>query len=173
MSSSIAEVNIRVADFSSEADAQALVKLMQEYAQDPMGGGSSIAENVVASLPEKLESYPGAFSVIAWRGEEPIGLTNCFETLSTFKATPLVNIHDVVVSRQSRGLGIAPKMLATVEAIATERGCCKLTLEVLEGNQRAQKVYREFGFAGYELDEKFGKAQFWEKPLDFVASSKG
>lgn len=166
MSSSLSEVSIRIADFSLAKDARALVQLMQEYAQDPMGGGTPIAESILAGLPQKLKAYQGAFSVIAWQGDTPIGLTNCFETLSTFKASPLINIHDVVVSRQSRGLGVTPKMLAMVEKVAAERGCCKLTLEVLEGNQRAQKVYLEFGFAGYELDEKFGKAQFWEKPLN-------
>lgn len=166
MSSSLPEVSVCIADFSLTKDAQALIQLMQEYAQDPMGGGTPIANSVLASLPHKLNAYPGAFSVIAWRGDRPVGLTNCFETLSTFKARPLLNIHDVVVSKASRGLGITPKMLAAVEQIARERDCCKLTLEVLDGNQRAQDVYRTFGFAGYELDERFGKAQFWEKPLN-------
>lgn len=165
MSNSLSEVSVRIADFSVAQDARALVQLMQEYAQDPMGGGTPIAENILACLPQKLKAYHGAFSVIAWQDDTPIGLTNCFETLSTFKAAPLINIHDVVVSRQSRGLGVAPKMLAMVERVATERNCCKLTLEVLDGNQRAQEVYLEFGFSGYELDKEFGKAQFWEKPL--------
>ncbi|MGH1370881.1 MAG: GNAT family N-acetyltransferase [Cellvibrionaceae bacterium] len=166
MSNSITPVTIRIADFSLTKDAQAFVQLMQEYAQDPMGGGEPIADTLLASLPQTLKTYPGAFSVIAWQGDRPIGLTNCFETLSTFKALPLINVHDLVVSSQSRGLGIAPKMLAKVEQVARERGCCKLTLEVLEGNERARQVYLEFGFKGYELDEAFGSAQFWEKPLN-------
>jgi hypothetical protein len=40
-----------------------------------------------------------------------------------------------------------------------------VTLEVLEGNQIAKNAYIKFGFAGYELDPKMGKALFWEKPL--------
>lgn len=43
--------------------------------------------------------------------------------------------------------------------------CCKLTLEVLEGNKLAQQVYRRFGFQGYELDPKMGRALFYEKKL--------
>ena len=165
MSPSPVNIQIRVADFSCAQDASALIELMQEYAQDPMGGGVAIAADVLASLPAKLRSYAGAFSIIAWQEERPVGLINCFETLSTFKGRPLINVHDVIVSAVSRGLGIAPKMLQAVERLAIERNCCKLTLEVLEGNRRAQDVYVEFGFCGYELDEQYGKALFWEKAL--------
>lgn len=159
------QTEIRLADFSQPADRLALQSLMQEYASDPMGGGQPLASTIIDTLPDKLQQYPGAFSVIAWRGEQAVGLINCFETLSTFKARPLVNIHDVVVSRECRGSGISHQMLETVEAVAKERGCCKLTLEVLQGNERARHVYLAFGFAGYELDETFGKALFWEKVL--------
>jgi len=161
----MSDIQVRIADFSRTKDAQALIQLMQEYARDPMGGGVAIDDAVLASLPLKLQSYTGAFSVIAWRGETPVGLTNCFETLSSFKVRPLINVHDVIVTKASRGLGVAPEMLKAVEREANVRSCCKLTLEVLEGNQRAQEVYLAFGFSGYELDEKYGKALFWEKAL--------
>ena len=156
---------VRLADFSREIDAKALIQLMQAYATDPMGGGQPIADLLLKELPEKLKHYPTAFSVIAWQGDKAVGLINCFETLSTFKVKPLINIHDVVVAKDYRGQEISVRMMERVEQEARARGCCKLTLEVLEGNQRAQQVYREFGFSGYELDEKFGQAMFWEKAL--------
>ena len=56
-------------------------------------------------------------------------------------------------------------MLEKVEQIAIERGCCKLTLEVLEGNQAAQNSYQKFGFSAYELDPEMGRALFWDKKL--------
>jgi len=71
----------------------------------------------------------------------------------------------VVVTENARGLGISQKMLQEVEKIAKERGCCKMTLEVLEGNVVAKGAYQKFGFSGYELDPKIGKAMFWEKVL--------
>jgi ribosomal protein S18 acetylase RimI-like enzyme len=52
-----------------------------------------------------------------------------------------------------------------VEEIAVELGCCKLTLEVLEGNHIAQAAYKSFGFNGYELNPQTGRALFWEKKL--------
>jgi ribosomal protein S18 acetylase RimI-like enzyme len=56
-------------------------------------------------------------------------------------------------------------MLAEVEAIARERGACKLTLEVLQGNAPAIKLYERIGFAGYQLDPAMGQAQFLQKWL--------
>ncbi|WP_390614894.1 GNAT family N-acetyltransferase [Maricurvus nonylphenolicus] len=159
------EITVTLADYSCLQDAQALRQLMQEYANDPMGGGKPLADEVVEELPDKLQAFPGAYSVIAWDGDTPIGLINSFTGFSTFKAKPLVNIHDVIVAPTYRRRGLALEMLRVVEQEAIERGCCKLTLEVLTGNQGAQAVYQQFGFAGYELDPQAGQAVFWEKKL--------
>ena len=97
---------------------------------------------------------------------EPAGLVICFEGFSTFSCRPLLNIHDVVVTKNHRGKGLAKRMLQRAEDIALRLGCCKLTLEVLEGNVVAQAAYRAVGFAGYELDPRMGKAMFWEKKLE-------
>ena len=56
-------------------------------------------------------------------------------------------------------------MLGLVEQQAIERGCCKLTLEVLEGNQAARRAYDKFGFQSYALNPELGHALCWEKSL--------
>jgi ribosomal protein S18 acetylase RimI-like enzyme len=94
-----------------------------------------------------------------------VGLAICIEGFSTFACRPLLNIHDMVVVREYRGRGIAKRLLAKAEEIALNLGCCKLTLEVLEGNAAAQAAYRACGFEGYQLDPKMGRAMFWQKKL--------
>ena len=42
-------------------------------------------------------------------------------------------------------------VLAAAERHATARGCVKLTLEVLESNTSARKLYEAEGFRDYEL----------------------
>ena len=56
-------------------------------------------------------------------------------------------------------------MLAAVETLAKEQGCCKLTLEVLSENKVAMQAYKKVGYAGYELDPEAGQAIFWQKKL--------
>ncbi|MEO8391072.1 MAG: GNAT family N-acetyltransferase [Polaromonas sp.] len=49
-------------------------------------------------------------------------------------------------ARPSRcGQRIGEKLLALVEAIALKRGACKLTLESLQGNVGAIKLYERIG----------------------------
>ena len=158
-------IEIILADYNDPAHQAAIIGLLDEYARDPMGGAKGLSDWTKKNLPAALAGKANAFSILALADGTPAGLINCFQTLSTFKCKPLVNIHDVMVSRVFRGKGLSTAMLAKVEETARQRGCCKLTLEVLEGNTIARKSYRKFGFQGYELDPAMGNAMFWEKPL--------
>jgi ribosomal protein S18 acetylase RimI-like enzyme len=71
----------------------------------------------------------------------------------------------MIVAPEYRGRGISKRLLARAEEMAKNLGCCKLTLEVLEGNKIAQAAYMAYGFEGYELNPKMGKALFWQKKL--------
>jgi len=158
-------IEVRQADYANTADAEAVVMLLNGYATDPMGGGEPLSEYTQQNLANSLASRPTAFSVICFVDGKPAGLANCIEGFSTFKCKPVVNIHDIAVLPEYRGKGLSMKLMEKVEQLAKERGACKLTLEVLEGNTLAQNAYRKFGFSGYELDPKMGKAMFWEKPF--------
>jgi len=153
------------ADYLDPRQAKDLAYLLDLYARDPMGGGTPLSEEIRGKLATELSKLPNAFSILCYVDDKPAGLVNCFVGFSTFKCKPLVYIHDVVVIADSRGLGLSQKMLEEVERIAKEKGCCKITLEVLEGNKVAKAAYEKFGFSGYELDPTMGKALFWEKVL--------
>ncbi len=158
-------VEVLVADYRSAAHSRDISFLLNCYAEDSMGGGKPLSDYVLKNLASELADVPNAFSIICYADGKPAGLVNCFQGFSTFKCKPLINIHDIVVANGFRGLGISQLMLNEVEKIAIERGCCKLTLEVLEGNKVAQNAYIKFGYQGYELDPTMGKALFWEKAL--------
>lgn len=143
----------------------ALIALMREYSCDPMGGGDALSDHVTSSLAAELHRREAAHVILAFADDVPAGLIVCFEGFSTFSCKPLLNIHDVVVTQKHREHGIFKRMLEHVEAIAFKLGCCKLTLEVLEGNHPAQAAYRASGFASYELDPQMGQALFWQKKL--------
>ncbi|MBT9302764.1 MULTISPECIES: GNAT family N-acetyltransferase [Pseudomonas] len=160
-----AEILVLQASYSNPVQAEAIGLLLNHYAQDPMGGGKALSADLLEQLPAELAKRPHAFSVLAFVGGEPAGLVNCFEGFSTFACRPLVNVHDVVVMEQFRGLGLSQKMLQKVEEIARQRGCCKITLEVLEGNPVAQASYRKFGFDDSVFDPAHGRMLFWSKAL--------
>ncbi len=160
--------NIRVeeVDYRNPAQAAELVELLDCYAVDPAGGGKGLSDFARANLPAALAARAQAFSVIAYDGRHAVGLVNCIEGFSTFACRPLVNVHDVVVLESHRGAGVAGLMLRRVEELARLRGACKLTLEVLQGNQSAMRLYQRIGFAGFQLDPGMGSATFMQKWLD-------
>jgi ribosomal protein S18 acetylase RimI-like enzyme len=49
--------------------------------------------------------------------------------------------------------------LERVEARGRELGCCKLTLEVREDNDRAQRLYRKCGFG--DRPGEHGRVRNW------------
>jgi ribosomal protein S18 acetylase RimI-like enzyme len=157
------KIDVLIADYLNSQHAEDIGYLLNNYAEDPMGGGTPLSDHVKQNLAKELSKVPHALSVICYVGDKPAGLINCFEAFSTFKCQPLINIHDIVVVKAFRGLGISQRMLTKVEEKAKEKGCCKITLEVLEGNEIARNSYMKFGFDGYELDPKMGKALFWQK----------
>lgn len=158
-------ITILEADPVNPVHARAIVHLLDAYASSINGGGQALSSEVKENLPSALAARPTAHVVLAMAGDEPAGLVISFEGFSTFQCRPLLNIHDVVVAEKYRGQGLSKRLLATVEEMAMRLDCCKLTLEVLEGNTIAQAAYRACGFQGYELDPSLGKALFWEKKL--------
>jgi ribosomal protein S18 acetylase RimI-like enzyme len=160
-----AAFSVRRADYEDAGDAAALVMLLNAYASDPAGGGEPLCAFAKANLVRELAARPQAYSVLAFDGEEPVGLVNCIEGFSTFACKPLVNVHDVAVIASHRGCGIAEQMLAEAERIAMARGAVKMTLEVLSGNAPAMRLYKRIGYAGYQLDPAMGTAGFMQKLL--------
>ena len=162
----ISHLRICRADYHNPVHADAVVVLLDAYARDAAGGGEPLSDFAKSHLVKELAARPQAFSVLAFDGEQPVGLINCIEGFSTFACRPLVNIHDVAVLPSHRGQRVGEQMLALVDQIARERGACKLTLEVLQGNASAIRLYERVGFAGYQLDPAMGQAQFFHKWLD-------
>jgi ribosomal protein S18 acetylase RimI-like enzyme len=158
-------IRVRQADYRSASDAADLVAMLDAYARDPAGGSAPLSDFARMNLVSELAARPQAYSVLAFDGEQAVGLVNCIEGFSTFACRPLVNVHDVAVLSSHRRRGIAEQMLAEAERLARARGAVKLTLEVLSGNATAKKLYERIGFAGYQLDPAMGSALFMQKLL--------
>jgi len=158
-------VIVKAVDFLNADHVRAMIALLDMYARDPMGGGHGLADAVKSRLPEDLANMAGAINLVAWSGDEAVGLLNAFAGYSTFKAQPLVNVHDVAVLPAHRAKGVGQALLTELERVARERGYCKITLEVLSGNTHARRSYERFGFEDYALDPKMGAACFMQKWL--------
>lgn len=147
-------------DFNNEAHVIAFKNLMNAYMEHPMGKSDSITQELADAIIEGLKNHPTYLGIMAVVDDEYVGLANCFENYSTFKAQPLINIHDFIVLPNSRNMGVGKFLLDGIAAVAKQRGCCKVNLEVRHDNTPAMNLYKKVGYADCNPP-----MYFWEKVL--------
>ena len=134
---------VRDADFGDPVHCDGILDVINSYASDPIGGGEPLPVEVRDSLVPALRDHPTARVLLAFADATPVGAAICFKGLSTFRAQPLLNIHDLAVLPDWRGKRVGRALLAAAEDRARREGCCKLTLEVQEDNLRGARTLPE------------------------------
>ncbi|MEX2216761.1 MAG: GNAT family N-acetyltransferase [Phycisphaeraceae bacterium] len=134
------------ADLSDAMHAVAIVDLLNEYAQEPMIDAKPLDDAVRATLIDRLREHPTTHVFLAKEDDQFIGLAICFRGFSTFRARPLINVHDIAVRKAWRGKGVGRLLLTAVEAFAVRNECCSITLEVKDYNEPARRAYLAVGF---------------------------
>jgi ribosomal protein S18 acetylase RimI-like enzyme len=158
-------IEIREANFERAAEAAGFLAVLESYARGATGGGTPLDQDVKRRLVPALREQPGALVLLAFSDGEVVGIASCFFGFSTFAARPLLNVHDLAVLPEFQGRGIGGALLAAAEERAVARGCCKVTLEVLETNAGARRLYQQRGFRDFELAGVAQRTLFLVKPL--------
>jgi GNAT superfamily N-acetyltransferase len=158
-------VSIIEADLDISKHQNDIIAMTQAYARDAMGNTSPLPDEVLQRLIPGLKSLPTAIIFLAYIGEKPVGIATCFLGFSTFNARTLINIHDLGIIPEFRNRGISRLLLQAVEGKARQLGCCKLTLEVMENNDRARKVYEAAGIKPAVAGMEKGKLLFYAKQI--------
>jgi len=158
-------IETRLANLDSPADAAAVIAVLDSYASDPRGGSTPLSAEVKDRLIPGLRSHPTTRIWLAFDGAQAIGLCVGFVGFSTFRARPLINIHDLAVVPGRRGAGVGRALLTAAETHARDSGCCKLTLEVQDDNHPARALYERFGFRDVVYGDS-GPTRFLGKSLE-------
>lgn len=158
------KIEIRsVEDPASSAAARSLVRahIMAASASDDAEAAEAAAERVVAVLPEPYVAPRGVLWV-AWEREEALGCLALQEL-----APDTAELKRMYVRPESRGRGVARRLIEHAIADATARGYSRLRLGTLPNMSAAQALYASLGFrriAPYRSVE-FGETWFYERPL--------
>lgn len=159
------QAEIIEADLNRVSHQRDIITMTEIYARDPMGNGGPLAEETLNRLIPGLRNHPTTLVFLAYVDGQVTGIATCFYGFSTFRAKPLINIHDLAVVDSYRGCGIGRQMLDHIEQKARDTGCCKVTLEVQENNVRARSVYEKNGFAQAVYSDSTGGSLFYAKLL--------
>lgn len=161
MSIDVVEVNLE-----DEKQVGAVIDVLDTYAREPVGGSEPIAAAVRERLLKDLRHVDNAIILAALDDAGRfVGVAVCFRGYSTFKAGPLLNIHDIAVLPDRRGRGIGHALLDAVEERARADGCCKITLEVLDDNLGARRLYENVGYGDGGPGAGDTTTLFMQKPL--------
>lgn len=147
-------------DYTNTDHLHAICHLMNTYINDKMGGGEPLSKLQQLRLVNGLEEHPTSIVLLAVHEDAFCGLLVAFELFSTFTVSPMINIHDLIVSPEYRGKGIGRLLLQHITAIGEARNCSRISLEVRMDNEIAQSLYKNIGFT--EADPPM---YYWRKKL--------
>ena len=150
-------------DLSNPQHTETVLALLDEYARDPMGEGKPLSDDVRQNLIPRLSHIDTFRGLLAEIDGKFVGMAVCYLGFSTFKAKPLINIHDLCVSPAARGQGVGTALLEAVDNLARQYGCTCVTLEVRADN-RARNLYLRHGFD--PGNPQSDAMSFWKKSLD-------
>lgn len=148
-------------DLNDEKHCSALLHLLNEYMLDDMGIGAPMPNDLGPKIIEGLKNNPAYIGFFVCVENDFAALANCNLNFSTWKGKHLINIHDFVVSPAFRNAGIGFFLLNEIADYASEKGYCRINLEVRHDNYKAQNLYKKAGFT-----ECNPPNYFWEKKLD-------
>lgn len=154
------KLSILQVDLQNPLHCVQLIKLLNDYMNDPMGNNGPMNEGLAPKIIAGLKTYPGYLGFFVLCGDQFVGLGNCNQNYSTFKAMPLLNIHDFIVAPEFRTLGAGHFLMKGILDFASQNGFCRVNLEVREDNHAAKALYQKLGFADCKPP-----MYFWEKIL--------
>jgi ribosomal protein S18 acetylase RimI-like enzyme len=155
---------IRLADLTDPRDAAAIAGLLDHYAAHPFGNEGPLPDDVRERFVDGLREHPTTHVFLSESSSKVVGMAICFLGFSTFKAKPLINIHDLIVLEAFRGQGIGGALIDCIVATARDNDWCAVTLEVRADNP-ARELYARKGFHGLSPNHDQHTTLFGKLPL--------
>ncbi|MBW8324685.1 MAG: GNAT family N-acetyltransferase [Prolixibacteraceae bacterium] len=154
------ELSIVQVDLQNQQHCAQVVKLLNDYMNDPMGNNRPMPAGLAPQIIFGLKEHSGFLGFFVMADDQFAGLANCNISFSTFQARPLINIHDFIVAPECRNMGAGHFLLRGVINYASQNGYCRVNLEVREDNANAKSLYRKMGFS-----DCVPRMMFWERKL--------
>jgi len=119
----------------------AFIRALAAYEREP----DAVTATEADLLRDGFGPNPFYFCLIAETDGRPAGFAFYFFNYSTWMGRPGLYLEDLFVHPEFRGLGIGKALLQKVAAIAVEKNCPRLQLEVLDWNTPAIDFYSAMG----------------------------
>ncbi|MDB1125953.1 GNAT family N-acetyltransferase [Vibrio algarum] len=147
--------NAKVVLFNSDnrLHKQDLERLFVEY-----------SDQVAPDIVDKLSTLAYFTGFILYIDNQPAGFAVCFDSFSTYRSQPVLNIHDFMIAKDFQGKKLGKVLLNAIEKYGRKQDVVKITLEVDDNNDVAKKLYASCGFEDHEVVLK--GLMHWQKYLN-------
>lgn len=137
-------------------DWPAVAGLLAELGRPDVRGGED--EEAAADVFRSYLRRPDAVALVAEEDGHVVGFLDMEYRVRLNFTSPQAWIPDLVVSEESRSLGIGRALLQRAEEMAEERGCWGMTLESATWRERAHAFYLREGWhdTGKAFTKVFG-----------------
>src|SRR4029078_2232717 len=124
-------MTVLLADLELPAHQQAILRLLDMYCRDQFGAAKPLpretSERLIVGLKEARGICFLASEETTAGPSEFVGLALCAPSFSSFRARPILNIHDIAVAPGHRGKGVGQALLPAVERERRRRPCWRVT----------------------------------------------
>jgi GNAT superfamily N-acetyltransferase len=134
---------------ATKGDVEIIHRLLLELA-DALGKSAEIRSSAEDIRRYGFEHEPRFEVVLAFDGDDAIGLAVFFYEFSTWRGQPGAYVQDLYVSPRLRGRGLGRDLLGAVRARAEEWGGRYIKLSVYDRNPAALAFYHGVGFESCE-----------------------
>ncbi len=124
----------------------AVIHAMLCELEETLGAGKAVRRSEEDIHRYGFGESPHFETVLAWRGNEAVGLAVYFREFSTWRGSPGVYVQDLFVSGKLRGRGLGRELMEAVFARARRWGATYCKLAVYDDNQAAENFYQRLGF---------------------------
>jgi GNAT superfamily N-acetyltransferase len=130
-------------------DAAVIHRLLLDLAS-AMGKAESIKSSVADIERFGFGERPRFEALLAFDGEEAVGLCVYFYEFSTWRGQPGVYVQDLYVAPGARGRGLGRELIQAVRTRAAEHGARYAKLTVYDRDPAALAFYHGIGFESCE-----------------------
>ncbi|GAB2709842.1 GNAT family N-acetyltransferase [Microbacterium marinum] len=132
---------LRAASPGDEAGLLAAIQALADYEREP-----DAVENTAADLTSSLFGPdPKVFAHVVEREERIVGIAIWFLTYSTWTGRHGIWLEDLFVDADQRGRGYGKALIASLGAVALQRGYSRVEWTVLDWNAPSIAFYRSLG----------------------------
>jgi ribosomal protein S18 acetylase RimI-like enzyme len=122
-------------------DIPAILDLIRQLGETDDPGPDASAEHIASAL-----AHPALQILVAEDGGRVAGFLACTVRPNLYHGADAGHVDELVVDRDCRGRGIGTMLLTEFLERMRRRGCAEVSVGVLLGNDRAQRLYRAMGF---------------------------